>query len=200
MYKKYNYFFLKGKGYPFGFNLLPITMVIFLVLFATLQIAADTFAQTITLKQNKIKLTSVLKEIQKQSGYNIFYDASLIPNDLTVDVNFKNSSLTLALDQLLRAHGVGFRVVDKNIILSPLPSAKKSVVVVESEIVQSKIVTGLIADENGNKLANVSVSEKGSVNSTMSDANGSFTIKISNESSVLVISSVGYEERDYCRG
>lgn len=53
-------------------------------------------------------------------------------------------------------------------------------------------VTGKVMDENGSPIAGANVTEKGKKNSTITDANGSFSLAVSSEKAVLVVSYVGY--------
>ena len=61
-------------------------------------------------------------------------------------------------------------------------------------------VKGSITDANGKGLATVSVSEKGTTNGTTSNDDGSFLIRVSNQNSILVISSVGYHAKEVIVG
>jgi TonB-linked SusC/RagA family outer membrane protein len=53
-------------------------------------------------------------------------------------------------------------------------------------------VSGLIKDSAGMAVANATVLEKGTKNAVTTNIDGSFNIKVSSESAVLIISSVGY--------
>lgn len=55
-----------------------------------------------------------------------------------------------------------------------------------------KTITGKVSDENGQALAGVSVTLKGTNNSTSTDQNGSFSISASNDQAVLIFSYVGF--------
>jgi hypothetical protein len=54
------------------------------------------------------------------------------------------------------------------------------------------IVTGKVLDEKGSPLAGVSVSEKGTKNGVVTDANGNYRIQVSADNAVLLFSYVGY--------
>jgi iron complex outermembrane recepter protein len=58
------------------------------------------------------------------------------------------------------------------------------------------VIQGKITDEQGNAVAGASVYEKGTFNGTMSDYNGSFTIRYTQESAIIVISYVGYKTQE----
>lgn len=61
-------------------------------------------------------------------------------------------------------------------------------------------VTGKIVDEKGVPLVGVSISEKGTKNATYSKADGSFSIVVANEKSVLVITHVGFTQQEIVIG
>ena len=55
-------------------------------------------------------------------------------------------------------------------------------------LVQQKEIKGNITDENGDPLPSASVIEKGTTNGTQSDFDGKFTIELTDENAVLVVS------------
>ncbi|MGZ3880411.1 MAG: carboxypeptidase-like regulatory domain-containing protein, partial [Flavisolibacter sp.] len=57
-------------------------------------------------------------------------------------------------------------------------------------------VTGRIVDEKGTPVAGVTIVERGTQNTTISGADGSFSINVSNDKSVLVITHVGYLQQE----
>lgn len=61
---------------------------------------------------------------------------------------------------------------------------------------QQKTVTGSVTDETGMPLPGASILEKGTTNGTQSDFDGNFSIKVSNENSILEISFVGFKNQE----
>ena len=59
-----------------------------------------------------------------------------------------------------------------------------------------KKVTGKVTDENGTPLASVSVSIKGTKQGVTTDQNGTFSISVPSEKSILVISFIGYDKQE----
>lgn len=57
-------------------------------------------------------------------------------------------------------------------------------------------VTGTILDNNGNTIPGVNVIESGSVNGTISDIDGYFTLNVNGEDAVLKISFIGMESQE----
>ncbi|WP_426587311.1 SusC/RagA family TonB-linked outer membrane protein [Mucilaginibacter sp. R-33] len=58
-----------------------------------------------------------------------------------------------------------------------------------------QIVTGKVTDEKGGPLIGVSVSEKGTKNGVLTDANGNYKLQVSADNAVLLFSYVGYNPK-----
>ena len=58
-------------------------------------------------------------------------------------------------------------------------------------VVQQKIVSGVVTDSDGNALPSVSIQEKGTANGALSDASGGYRITLTTINPVLVFSFVG---------
>lgn len=65
---------------------------------------------------------------------------------------------------------------------------------------QTRTVTGTVLNEKGAPLSNASVTVKGSGQGTSTDGKGSFSLSIPSRVKVLVISSVGYADREIALG
>ena len=59
---------------------------------------------------------------------------------------------------------------------------------------------GIITDDKGSPLSNVSVTEKGTITGVMTGADGTFSIDVQNAKSVLVISYVGFQTKEITVG
>jgi Ca-activated chloride channel family protein len=57
-------------------------------------------------------------------------------------------------------------------------------------------VSGIITDDKGKAIPFATVMEKGTKNGTNTDAKGKFTLKVSSEKAIIVISSVGFDARE----
>lgn len=198
MYKK-NSISIRRKGsIPRINRLLPMKLALLLMCATTIQVSAMTFGQTITLKRKNAKMTDVLQEVQKQSGYHIFYDAALVPPDLKLDVDLRGLSLQAALSKILTAYYIDFNVVDKNVILTEGKkiTAVHGVKQAPAEVYQQAVVKGRVRNVGGIGLANVSVMEKQTDNRTVTDEQGYFELRVSNSPAVVTFSSVGFQRQE----
>src|SRR5690606_26716648 len=87
-----------------------------------------------------------------QSGYHIFYDASLIDKAPRVSLQLNDVSVKEALDETLKNLDLGYEEVNKNIIIRTLDKSNKSI-----KTIQQNQVTGKVTDEDGNPLLGVTV-------------------------------------------
>lgn len=63
-------------------------------------------------------------------------------------------------------------------------------------VLEDKNINGQVVDENGMPLPGVTILEKGSKNSALTDFDGKFTLKVDNENAVLVFSFLGYSNTE----
>ena len=65
---------------------------------------------------------------------------------------------------------------------------------------QGKTITGKVSDANGEGVIGATVQEKGTVNATITDVNGSFKIKLTGANSKLLISFIGFTTKEVTVG
>lgn len=194
MYKKINLTPILKRGLHRHIYKLSMKLALLLLFVGTAHASAPTFGQSITLKRKNAKLSSILKDIQRQSGYNIFYDASVVSKDLLATVNLTNQPLDKTLETLLKGYSLDYKIVDKNIILRSLKT-NNAAQTANSDAAQTTI-EGNIISENGQQMPNVSILEKGTTNSVRTDENGHFKIAVSSSNAVLVFTYLGYQKQE----
>lgn len=200
MYKKNRLSVFANCGYLRP-KLLSMKLSVILMFSGILQVSAYTYGQKVTIRQKNVTLTNVLKDIQKQSGYNILYESTLVPKFSKLDVNLQNEDVEKSLSTVLNTHNLTYKIVDKNVILTrkvDMPRTGK--MDVEVEAVQQRVISGKVVNENAENLGNVSVSEKGTQNATMTDDMGNYTLTVSSSLPELVFSFVGYERLEVPAG
>jgi len=181
---------------------MKLSLAVPLLLAATIQLSAFTFGQHVTLEKNGTKLSAVLKDIQRQSGFNIFYAESLVAGKDNVRLSLKNAPLETVLGELASRYGLYYRIVDRNIVLRPaekpqnahLPESE------ETESAAQRTLTGTVSSANGRPLADVTVGEKGTANRTATQPDGRFELAPISQDVVLVFSAVGYDTQEVAVG
>ncbi|WEK19932.1 MAG: SusC/RagA family TonB-linked outer membrane protein [Candidatus Pedobacter colombiensis] len=170
---------------------LRVMKLIICLLIISLQASAVAFSQNISLSEKNASIESVIKKIEKQSGYSFFYKIDLLRNNLSkVNLSLKNVTVDQALQQTLSNQPLTFVIVNKTVIIKPKPAVGEKNDSPEAK----KPVRGKVTDSKG-PIPGVSVKIDGTNLATMTDANGSFTLNLTPGTYRIVFSSVGYESK-----
>lgn len=167
----------------------------FIFIFAALmQVSASTRAQKVTLIQNNARLTTVLDEIRKQTGYDFVYSDKVMNTAKRVSLNLKNTELQEALEICFKDQPLSFKVEDKMVIIKP----KEEPSFIENIIARFLAidVSGVVMDENYQLLAGATVRVKDGKGTALTSAKGEFYIKNVEEGATLEITYIGYKPKE----
>lgn len=159
------------------------------MLVTCLQVSAGGLSQKISLSVKNAPLEKVLSQIEKQSGYSFWYKTELLKNADKITIELKNASIEEALQKCFEKQSFDYAIIDHTIVLK----LKKEEVFYSPPPVTP--VKGKVTTADGAPLNGVSVIVKNTKKGTSTDAQGNFTITIS-EGDVLVFSYVGYEAKE----
>jgi len=173
---------------------MKLSIAIPLLFAASFQVSAYSYGQKINLKKKNARLETLLRDIQKQSGYNILYKESLISHIQKVDVKFQDAALGTVLNELLGKYNITYKLIDKNIVLSSISANEVAGNPSFTTEIQQMLIKGKVLDHKGQPLANVTVSEGKSNNKTSSAIDGSFSLLIDGRGGIIQFSMVGYKD------
>ncbi|MDP9078900.1 MAG: SusC/RagA family TonB-linked outer membrane protein [Bacteroidota bacterium] len=88
----------------------------FLLVIALVQTSAKGFSQ-VTLHENNAPLESVLKSIEKQSGYTFLVDVENVKSE-RISVDIKNASVAACLEACFKDQNITFRIVKNNVFIT----------------------------------------------------------------------------------
>lgn len=145
----------------------------------------------INIVNNNITIRAALYEIEKQSGYSVGFDETDLDVEKKLSISIRNLSLEDALKQVLKNENCSYTIKQKHIIIVS-KQKKDSDLTQHSIVAQGKTVQGTVIDNQGEPLIGVSIVLEGTNNGTITDLDGSFSISVKDEKSVLLISYVGY--------
>lgn len=161
---------------------------IFLLAFSV-QLSAESYAQHVTLSKNNATLEQVLQEIHQQTGYLFLYGSSSIKNADGFNISIQNATVQQALDSCFTNSAIGYLIENKTIIVFPIQEMDK---IFEPQ----HTVSGLVVSDQGVPLAGVTVRIKNSNIGTITDANGFFRISVSDTTTLLQISYLGFQSKE----
>ncbi|GHT43269.1 SusC/RagA family TonB-linked outer membrane protein [Bacteroidia bacterium] len=163
-------------------------MVIFL-----LTIGNVAYSQKVTLDFRQERLEKVLEAISKQTGKSFSYSRPVINPDAKVSISVKDEELHSVLTQIIDTGSVEIEITGKKIFLKPLQARVSPASANATQ--QKKTVTGVVTDQNGEAVIGASVVEKGTANGSITDVNGSFTLNVQ-ENATLLVSFIGYATQE----
>lgn len=162
------------------------------LVFSIFHVSASSFAQKISLKRSNASLESILNEIQQKSGVSIFYADNLIKNKASLNVDFKETEVSHVLKDVLSNYDLDYKIHQKSIVIvskEKQPSANS----VFKAVVQEITITGIVKNDENAPLSGVTIKDSKLGTATTTNAEGRFTIKVSEIPSVLLISMLGFE-------
>lgn len=200
MYKNYTKTVCTPPGCVKKFLLvMKITTIILFVAF--MQVSATGLAQKITLVQKDATVTQIFKEINKQTGYNIFWSDTQINGETKLSVNFKNTPLIDVLNKCLENSELTYSIEDKNVIikhreptfLEKIKDEAVKILAIPSEI------SGSVVDSTGKTLSGATIILKSTSYSANAFTNdkGEFDFKnVPQGSYTISITYVGYVKQE----
>lgn len=162
-----------------------------LLIAACLQVSANGFSQTVTLKEKNISLTKVFEEIRRQTGYQFLYADEALRSAAPISISVKKEPLDKVLAICFRDQLLSYTISENTIIIKRISPLAESSLSPVPEIITIN-VRGTITDDKGQPLAGVSVTVKGSSNGTTTDAAGNFSLTVPDDAT-LVFSYVGFQ-------
>lgn len=169
---------------------LIMKLTAFLLFACCFSAIARGFGQDLTLRKNNVSLAQVFKEIKKQTGYTFVYRESLLQKANRISIQVKDASLEEVLLICFQNQPLTYSIVNRIVVVKekPLPDLP-TVTVVESMAIPIK---GRVTGTNGEALAGVTITVKGSKQASTSGDDGSFSINVPDKQTILVFSYVGY--------
>ena len=135
-------------------------------------------AQNITLNFDRTPLKTVLNEIQKQVDYTFVYNDQQVGADKPVTIHVQNAGLTAVLDQMLKPLNINYKILDKQIALSPAATAAQQ----QGRAGQGGAVMlkGRITDQDGLPVAGAAIQNLTEKTYAITDVNGNYTLAVKN--------------------
>jgi len=160
----------------------------------------------LTLNVKSQSLQHVVALIKQQTDVNISFSAKTIKAHASMTLSVIDKKLGDVLQQEFAGYGIDYRLVNDQIVLFQKNRATAALPVSNIHFMSSNheqvdmVITGLVTNEKNEPLESVTITEKGSDNTVTTKENGSFTMTVKNNSSVLTFSFVNYAVREIVVG
>ncbi len=165
-------------------------LTVLLLLTACLEVSANGNAQNISLSLKNATLEKVFKEVNRQTGFQFFYQDELLQQAIKFDINVKNASIEQVLELCFKNQPLNFNITEKTIVVNKKNEAVFNAFTPPPPVIAE--IKGKVIDEKGLPLAGVSVSVVGSNSGVATNDSGKYSISVQ-EDAVLRFSYVNYQ-------
>ena len=141
------------------------------------------------LDMKDVTLQSVLRVIEEQSEFFFLYSSKMIDVNQKVDIQADGKNKSEVMDYLLAKTDNRYSVKDRHVLLVNKEAS--------TDQFSQQNVTGKITDsKTGEGLPGVNVIVKGTSIGTISDAEGMYSISVTDRNAILVFSFIGYTDKE----
>ncbi len=173
---------------------LKMKITVFLLFITLINIQAKNYAQNtkITLDLENVTIEKVFNEIESLTEFKFLFNRKDIDVNRIVSVKVKKEKVRNILDLLFLTIPVSYEMLDKQIILKSDVRKKVIPLPIIKEKVQQKEITGTVTDNDGFPLPGAAILVKGTDNGTTTDFDGKYSITVSENATILVVSFMGF--------
>ncbi|MFC0779618.1 SusC/RagA family TonB-linked outer membrane protein [Flavobacterium sp. HJSW_4] len=136
----------------------------------------------ISLNLKDATITEFFKAVEQKTTFTFVFDEKISGTAQRISIYVEKESLDGVLNKIAAKTGLSFRKLNNTIAVTHNARAQMN-------------VRGKVLDESGMPMPGVTILEKGTKTSTMTDMEGNFSFAVSS-SAVLVISYVGYNSQE----
>ena len=191
MYRNYTKIPYRCFSYPSKF-LLALKLVLVLLFFSLVNVSASSFGQSVTLNGKDITIERVIREIKKQTGYNVLWSDNQADSRFKIEANFNNAPIAEVMEKILSGKGLTYLIEEKTIIVK---AKQKSIIDKVANFFINIKITGKVKDNTGQAMPGVVIREKGTNNLVSTNEQGNYQISVK-EDAVLVYTFIGYKTQE----
>ncbi len=168
-----------------------------LVLLMGISIGTQAQNAKVSIQLRATPLADLLKEIQKQTGYKVFYSNNNVDTSRKVNITVNQEPVSKILNGLLPSLGLTYRFIDNTIVLSQKPqTTTQQPTSVMGKAVPVRTVSGIVKDEGGNPMVGVTVvASKDKRRGTSTSVDGKFSFRVPTSETHLSFSMIGMKSQ-----
>lgn len=168
-------------------------LLLFLFLFSLQSKAFTQDSVEISVNVVNKPIEAIFKQIERQTGLTFFYGKLTLNGDELITVNFQNVSLQKALTDIFRGKDITWSVKNKAIILSRRAITEQN----KLDTIPKVTISGSVKDKAGIPIVGATISLRGQNRGSGTDNLGRFLLTNIPLNSIITISSVGYETKQF---
>lgn len=171
-------------------------VLFFLAVSITQAFALESYGQStrLNLNFNNETIGKILEKIEDQSEFYFMYDATVINVNQRKSIDCEKSTITKILDELFEGTEITYKIDDRQIALKRTDKVSKSIDSQSDN--QQQNVSGKLTDSSGQPLPGVTVVVKGTIQGTVTNAEGEYSLTNIPNDAILQFSFVGMRTQE----
>ncbi len=166
----------------------------FLLIFMFCSMTEPGYTQNdkVTIDKQNVTLKEILDEIENQTDYLFIYSSKVDVNE-EISVKADQEVVFIVLNSILDNKRVSYSLEGSHITLFDVQESRKDI---QEDMLQQqkKQITGKIVDEAEMPIVGANIIEVGTLNGSVTDANGNFTLLVADDASIR-ITYIGFLEQ-----
>lgn len=175
-------------------KLTVMKLIFMLATVLSLQVQARVTAQTISMTGRQLSFKEIFARLEKQTGYVVFYNLSLLDKTRPVNVDARNMPVETFLTTIMSGQPIDYEINNKTITIKERPRIATPSPETSGSQSKAPPVKGRVTDEEGNPLPGATVAVAGTSRGVQTNDKGEFTIEAESKD-ILFISYLGFERK-----
>lgn len=155
-----------------------------LAMLLMLSITSASAQQNYEVNCSNLRLSEVLKEVTRETGYNFVYSNSSVNVSQTVTVNVSSPDINTVLEAVFEGTGITWTLMDKQIALHQEAVPQKPAAAARQG---TRIISGQVLDNEDSPLVGADVLVKGTTVGVYTDSEGSYEIEVPDNPEVSLV-------------
>lgn len=173
-----------------------IKLTAFLYFIAFLQLSYASYSQTITYTSNRESLENILQVIKRQTQYEVLGTKAMLEGSKTVSIAARNMPLDAFLKQIFDKQPVGYKIVDRTIVLTKNKNSSPISISLPKEEEIQQGITITVTDQKKAPIAGATVSST-QADLGKTDNKGVFKLNERPQDGIVIIKMLGFESLRY---
>ena len=178
---------------------MKLSLLFFMTISFTM-LANSSYSQKAKISLNKENVTvrEVIDEIETTTEFKFLFNTKSVDLNRKVSIKTDKASIQTVLKLLFEEDAVSYEIDNRKVLLRKIEYNENSKIQFRKfkEKVKQSGIEGNISDINGQPLTGASIVEKGTTNGVTADFDGNFSILLSDQNAILVISYLGFATKE----
>ena len=175
---------------------MKLSLLFFLTISFLMQANSYSQKTMISITKENSTVREVLDEIENISEFKFLFNTKTVDLNRQVTIKFESAPIDRILNNLFGDQNVSYEINDRKILLKKALKPNNSREGSQKDISYQQTLTGTVVDSDGVPLPGANIVEKGTTNGVTADFDGNFSIVVSDENTIFIISYLGYATKE----